>query len=270
MSATIQWCDGPRPSVKRPSHTAWFDSACCAIAIGWRVWIGITAVPSSMRVGRVAHERDRGQRVEVVRDLRHPDRGEAGLLGRLGVGDEPRDLLAVAAPSRGRSSGRSAPGPLPRAGRRAATLTDAGRGWQCILVFREACLRSIRAMGHTRGDRTRPRGSTMSRVAVVTGAASGMGLAVGQRLAGRGHRVALLDLDGDAAAAAPPTTCGPAAPQALGGQVDVTDRGAVDEALGAGPRRARTGRDHGHERRPRRVRVVHRHHASTRGTACSR
>ena len=39
----------------------------------------------------------------------------------------------------------------------------------------------------------------MSRVAVVTGAASGMGLAIGQRLAERGHRVALLDRDGDAA-----------------------------------------------------------------------
>ena len=50
MSVTIQWCDGPRPSVSRPSHTAWVASACWAIAIGWRVWIGITAVPSSTRV----------------------------------------------------------------------------------------------------------------------------------------------------------------------------------------------------------------------------
>ena len=49
MSSTIQWCDGPSPSVKRPPHTAWFESACCAIATGWRVWIGMTAVPSSMR-----------------------------------------------------------------------------------------------------------------------------------------------------------------------------------------------------------------------------
>ena len=49
MSSTIQWCDGPRPSVKRPSHTACVDSACCAIATGCRVWIGTTAVPSSMR-----------------------------------------------------------------------------------------------------------------------------------------------------------------------------------------------------------------------------
>ena len=96
MSVTIQWCDGPRPSVKRPSHTAWFDSACCAIAIGCRVWIGITAVAELDPRRRAAHQRDRGQRVEVVRDLRDPDRREARLLGRRGVGDEPRDLLAVA------------------------------------------------------------------------------------------------------------------------------------------------------------------------------
>ena len=39
----------------------------------------------------------------------------------------------------------------------------------------------------------------MSRVAVVTGAASGMGLAIGERLAARGDRVALLDRAGDVA-----------------------------------------------------------------------
>src|SRR5262245_21432918 len=49
MPSMIQWCDVPRPSVKRPSHTAWFDSAARAMAIGWRVWIGSTAVPSSIR-----------------------------------------------------------------------------------------------------------------------------------------------------------------------------------------------------------------------------
>src|SRR5262249_53135198 len=49
MSSMIQWCDVPRPSVKRPSHTAWFDSVAWAIAIGCRVWIGTTAVPSSIR-----------------------------------------------------------------------------------------------------------------------------------------------------------------------------------------------------------------------------
>jgi len=70
----------------------------------------------------------------------------------------------------------------------------------------------------------------MSRVAVVTGAASGMGLAVSRRLAHEGHRVALLDLDGDAAEQAADELRGTGA-QALAAKVDVTDRGAVDEAL---------------------------------------
>ena len=70
----------------------------------------------------------------------------------------------------------------------------------------------------------------MSRVAVVTGGASGMGLAVGQRLAGLGHRVALLDLDGAAAErAADDLRAGGAS--ALAAKVDVSDRRAVDEAL---------------------------------------
>ena len=42
----------------------------------------------------------------------------------------------------------------------------------------------------------------MSRVAVVTGGASGIGLGVAQRFASDGHRVAIFDRDGDAAAAA--------------------------------------------------------------------
>ena len=42
----------------------------------------------------------------------------------------------------------------------------------------------------------------MSRVAVVTGAGSGMGLAIARRLAADGHRVAMLDISGDAVGAA--------------------------------------------------------------------
>ena len=38
------------PSVKRPRATACADSACCAMATGWRGNVGTTAVPSSMRV----------------------------------------------------------------------------------------------------------------------------------------------------------------------------------------------------------------------------
>jgi NAD(P)-dependent dehydrogenase (short-subunit alcohol dehydrogenase family) len=70
----------------------------------------------------------------------------------------------------------------------------------------------------------------MSRVAVVTGGASGMGLAIGQRLATQGHRVALLDLDGEAAERAATDVLGTGA-QALGVEVDVADRAAVDDAL---------------------------------------
>src|SRR6478672_9747619 len=70
----------------------------------------------------------------------------------------------------------------------------------------------------------------MSRVAVVTGAAAGMGLAVAQRLAAAGNRVALLDLDGDAAARAAEQlrTSGSAA---IASAVDVSDRAAVDDAI---------------------------------------
>ena len=70
----------------------------------------------------------------------------------------------------------------------------------------------------------------MSRVAVVTGAASGIGLAIGRRLAAEGHRVGLLDLDGDAAEQAADDLRVTGA-QALASKVDVTDRRAVDEAL---------------------------------------
>ena len=42
------------------------------------------------------HERDCREGIEIVRDLRDPDRSEAGRFGRLGIGDELGDLLAVA------------------------------------------------------------------------------------------------------------------------------------------------------------------------------
>ena len=71
----------------------------------------------------------------------------------------------------------------------------------------------------------------MSRVAVVTGAASGMGRTIGRHLADRGHRVALLDLDGDGAERAAEELRAQGKP-AMGRKVDVADRAAVDQALG--------------------------------------
>ncbi|HEV2311371.1 MAG TPA: SDR family NAD(P)-dependent oxidoreductase [Acidimicrobiia bacterium] len=70
----------------------------------------------------------------------------------------------------------------------------------------------------------------MGRVAVITGAASGMGLAIAQRLAGSGHAVALLDLDGPGADAAAAALRASGA-NAVGAAVDVADRSTVEDAL---------------------------------------
>jgi 2-hydroxycyclohexanecarboxyl-CoA dehydrogenase len=70
----------------------------------------------------------------------------------------------------------------------------------------------------------------MGRVAVVTGAASGMGLAIARELAARGHRIGLLDLQGGAALRAADDLRGAGA-SAVAVEADVTDRGAVDAAL---------------------------------------
>jgi NAD(P)-dependent dehydrogenase (short-subunit alcohol dehydrogenase family) len=68
------------------------------------------------------------------------------------------------------------------------------------------------------------------RVAVVTGAASGMGLGIARHLAAAGRRVALLDLDGDAAATgADELVRGGATAMAV--PVDVSDRAAVEDAV---------------------------------------
>jgi NAD(P)-dependent dehydrogenase (short-subunit alcohol dehydrogenase family) len=72
--------------------------------------------------------------------------------------------------------------------------------------------------------------ATTGRVAVVTGAASGMGLAIARLLGVGGHRVALLDLQGDAACRAA-ESLRDAGTRAIAAQVDVTDRRAVDAAL---------------------------------------
>jgi 2-hydroxycyclohexanecarboxyl-CoA dehydrogenase len=72
--------------------------------------------------------------------------------------------------------------------------------------------------------------AAMGRVAVVTGAASGMGLAIARHLAARGDRVGLLDVQGDAALQAARDLRETGA-TAIAAEADVTDRGAVDAAL---------------------------------------
>ena len=73
--------------------------------------------------------------------------------------------------------------------------------------------------------------ATMDRVAVVTGAASGIGLAIAGHLAARGHKVGLLDLQHEAALQAAEHLCREGV-TAIAVNADVTDRAAVDAALG--------------------------------------
>jgi NAD(P)-dependent dehydrogenase (short-subunit alcohol dehydrogenase family) len=68
------------------------------------------------------------------------------------------------------------------------------------------------------------------RVAVITGGASGIGLAVGKRLAAAGHSVALLDLDG-AGAKKGADELAKTGIKARGYEVDVADRAAVERAF---------------------------------------
>jgi 2-hydroxycyclohexanecarboxyl-CoA dehydrogenase len=68
------------------------------------------------------------------------------------------------------------------------------------------------------------------RVAVVTGGASGIGLAISERLASDGAAVAIFDLNGEAAeTAASGIEAGGG--RAVGLQVDVTDRPRIEEAM---------------------------------------
>src|SRR5579875_1818195 len=68
------------------------------------------------------------------------------------------------------------------------------------------------------------------RVAVVTGGASGMGEAICHELGRRGHKVAILDLNGQAAHRVCDELCADGV-TALAAEVDVTDRRAVEEAF---------------------------------------
>ena len=70
----------------------------------------------------------------------------------------------------------------------------------------------------------------MNHVAVVTGGGSGLGRSVCGHLATAGYRVAVLDLDGDAAEKVAAALRASGA-QAIAAQADVAGRDAVDEAL---------------------------------------
>ena len=72
--------------------------------------------------------------------------------------------------------------------------------------------------------------STVARVAVVTGGASGMGEAICHELGRRGHKVAVLDIDGQAAQRVSEELRAEGV-TALAVTVDVTDRSAVEEAF---------------------------------------
>jgi 2-hydroxycyclohexanecarboxyl-CoA dehydrogenase len=70
----------------------------------------------------------------------------------------------------------------------------------------------------------------MTRVAVVTGGASGMGEAICHELGRRGHKVAVLDIDSDAAQRVADDLRAEGV-EGLSVAVDVTDRAAVEDAF---------------------------------------
>jgi NAD(P)-dependent dehydrogenase (short-subunit alcohol dehydrogenase family) len=70
----------------------------------------------------------------------------------------------------------------------------------------------------------------VSRVAVVTGGGSGMGRAICQHLARQGNKVAVLDINGEAASAVAEEV-GAEGGTSLGAPVDISDRAAIDAAL---------------------------------------
>jgi 2-hydroxycyclohexanecarboxyl-CoA dehydrogenase len=79
---------------------------------------------------------------------------------------------------------------------------------------------------------TGPDGTAEERTAIVTGGASGIGLAIAERLAADGLRVAVFDVNGEAADEAA-AKIGATGGTAAGFTVDVTDRPGLDAAVEA-------------------------------------
>ena len=109
MSRTIQWCDGPTPSASRPPVSGMRRQRLARQA---QSGAGPAAAPPRCPARCASwcarHQRDRGQRVEVVGDLRHPRGVQPGGLGPLDVVEQLGDLAGRCRPARRRSSLRRA------------------------------------------------------------------------------------------------------------------------------------------------------------------
>ena len=104
-------------------------------------------------VGGLAHEGDRGEGVELVGDLRYPDRGEPAPLGRFGIRDELGHLFP------GGFLFKSTINPIRMShlphGRRPVDLSDSGRIWQLGSLFWRVILRACSTVVHTHPGRVR-------------------------------------------------------------------------------------------------------------------
>ena len=85
---------------------------------------------------------------------------------------------------------------------------------------------------------------------IVTGGASGLGLAYGEVLAAHGARVTLIDVDADAVAAQAARLAGEGL-DVRGAVADVTDHAALDRAIDEAARDVRPARRRVRERRHR-------------------